>query len=40
MLLLANLDQITADLNKGAAVVLGDGRVRVRRLPIGHEQEP
>lgn len=39
MLLLANLDQITADLNMGAAVVLGDDRVRVRSLPIRHEQE-
>ncbi len=37
MLLLANLDQITADLNAGAAVVLGDERVRVRRLPIEHQ---
>lgn len=40
MLLLANLAQITTDLTKGAAVVLGDDRVRVRRLPIEHEQRP
>lgn len=33
-LLLANLDQIAADLAEGAAVVIGDGRVRVRRLPV------
>lgn len=33
-LLLANLEQITSDLSDGAAVVIGDDRIRVRRLPI------
>lgn len=32
--LLANLDQFAADLDQGAVVVIGDERVRVRRLPI------
>ncbi|MDQ6727832.1 MAG: DUF5615 family PIN-like protein [Actinomycetota bacterium] len=36
-LLLANLDQVAGDLNDGAAVVIGDDRVRVRRLPIEHD---
>ncbi len=33
-LLLANLDQITTDLADGAVVVIGDDRIRVRRLPV------
>jgi hypothetical protein len=33
-LLLANLVQVEGDLAAGALVVIGDGRVRVRRLPI------
>jgi predicted nuclease of predicted toxin-antitoxin system len=33
-LLLANLDQVTEDVTAGAVVVIGDERVRVRRLPI------
>lgn len=33
-LLLANLDQFAVDLDEGAVVVIGDDRVRVRRLPI------
>lgn len=33
-LLLANLDQVESDLEAGALVVIADGRVRVRRLPI------
>jgi predicted nuclease of predicted toxin-antitoxin system len=33
-LLLANLDAVTEDLDAGAVVVMGDGRLRVRRLPI------
>lgn len=33
-LLLENLDQFEADLAAGAVVVIGDDRVRVRRLPI------
>jgi predicted nuclease of predicted toxin-antitoxin system len=33
-LLLANLDAVTDDLDAGAIVVIGDGRLRVRRLPI------
>lgn len=33
-LLLANLDQIAADLNAGAIIVLETSRVRVRRLPV------
>lgn len=34
VLLLANLDQVAEDLAIGAVVVIGDNRVRVRRLPI------
>lgn len=34
ILLLENLDQFEADLESGAVVVIGDDRVRVRRLPI------
>ncbi len=37
-LLLANLDQIADDLVEGAVVVIGDGRVRVRRLPVEDDQ--
>lgn len=33
-LLLASLDQVAEDLAEGAVVVIGDDRVRVRRLPI------
>lgn len=33
-LLLENLDQFETDLDTGAVVVIGDDRVRVRRLPI------
>jgi predicted nuclease of predicted toxin-antitoxin system len=33
-LLLANLDQIEAELLEGALVVIGDNRMRVRSLPI------
>lgn len=33
-LLLANLDEFAQDLDSGAVVVIGDDRVRVRRLPI------
>jgi predicted nuclease of predicted toxin-antitoxin system len=33
-LLFANLEQLTEDLHAGAIVVIGDDRVRVRRLPI------
>ncbi len=32
-LLLANLPQVADDLEEGAVVVIGDDRVRVRRLP-------
>lgn len=38
-LLLANLDQVESDLEAGALVVIADGRVRVRRLPIRDEPE-
>lgn len=37
-LFLANLNQIAADLVDGAAVVIGDDRVRVRRLPVARDQ--
>jgi len=37
-LLLANLDQIAGDLGDGAVAVIGDDRVRIRRLPIGDYQ--
>jgi predicted nuclease of predicted toxin-antitoxin system len=33
-LLLANLDQLEAALTEGALIVIGDGRLRVRSLPI------
>ena len=33
-LLLANVDQLTEDLDAGAIVVIGSERIRVRRLPI------
>ena len=33
-LLLANLEQLTEDLDVGAIVVIGDDRIRVRRFPI------
>ena len=32
--LLANLDQVESELSAGAIVVIGDGRLRVRTLPI------
>jgi predicted nuclease of predicted toxin-antitoxin system len=32
--ILANLDQVAADLDSGAVVTLAGDRVRVRRLPI------
>lgn len=34
LMLVENLEQVTADLLAGAIVVFGDNRVRVRRLPI------
>ena len=34
-LILDNLDAVRADLETGAVVVLGENRIRVRRLPIG-----
>ena len=33
-MILGNLDQVLGDLETGAVVVIEDGRVRVRRLPI------
>ncbi len=33
-LILANLDEVAEDLESGAIVVLGQQRIRVRRLPI------
>lgn len=33
-LLLANLDQFEQDVAEGALVVIGDGRLRIRSLPI------
>jgi predicted nuclease of predicted toxin-antitoxin system len=38
-LLLANLDRFEADLERGAVVVILDDRIRIRRLPIGTEDE-
>ena len=32
--LLANLDEVAADLDAGAIVVLTDDRIRIRRLPL------
>jgi predicted nuclease of predicted toxin-antitoxin system len=37
-LVLANLDQVAADLDAGAIVVLEAIRVRVRRLPLAPDQ--
>ena len=37
-LLLANLDEVSNDLEAGAVVVIGDDRLRVRRLPIEPER--
>lgn len=34
-LLLANLDAVAADLDRGAIVTIEQRRIRVRRLPIG-----
>jgi hypothetical protein len=34
-LLLANLDDLSVDLERGCIVVFEDRRIRVRRLPIG-----
>jgi len=34
-LILDNLDAVRADLETGAVVVLGENRIRIRRLPIG-----
>jgi len=36
-ILLGNLSSLEESLNEGAVVVLGDGRIRVRLLPIGGE---
>jgi len=33
-LLVANLDQFAEDVAAGAIVVIGDDRLRIRRLPI------
>jgi len=33
-IILANLDQIAEDLVAGAVVVIGDDRIRIRRLPM------
>jgi predicted nuclease of predicted toxin-antitoxin system len=33
-IILANLDQIAEDLIVGAVVVIGDDRIRIRRLPM------
>jgi predicted nuclease of predicted toxin-antitoxin system len=37
-LLLAHLDDVEGDLIAGAAVVITDDRIRVRRLPLLHDQ--
>ena len=34
VIILANLDQIAEDLTVGAVVVIGDDRIRIRRLPM------
>ena len=39
-LLVANLDQVADDLQGGAIVVMGDDRVRVRRLPVERPPRP
>ena len=36
VLLLNNLSNLTGPLQQGAVVVFGQGRIRVRQLPIGH----
>lgn len=37
-LLLANLDEIAEELAEGAVVVIGDDRVRIRRLPVERDR--
>ena len=37
-LLLAHLDDVEGDLIAGAVVVITDDRIRVRRLPLLHDQ--
>ena len=37
MLLLANLETVRADLERGAVVVIEQARVRIRHLPFGAE---
>lgn len=37
-LLLGNLTEIADDLAEGAIVVLGHGRVRIRRLPVSFDE--
>jgi hypothetical protein len=32
--LLANLSELTEDLHAGALVVIGEERIRIRRLPV------
>ncbi len=38
LLLLRNLSEIEQDLSEGAIAVLGQGRVRIRRLPVTSEE--
>ena len=37
-IVLEHLDEMSQDLQQGAVVVIGDDRIRVRRLPLLHEQ--
>lgn len=38
-ILLANLDEVEADLTTGAIVVIEERRVRVRMLPVSHSSD-
>jgi predicted nuclease of predicted toxin-antitoxin system len=37
-IILGYLDEVTADLDDGAVVVITEDRIRVRRLPLLHEE--
>lgn len=36
-LIVSHLDDLAPDLSEGAIVVVGDDRIRIRRLPLIHD---